>query len=45
MREYWQKVHAEALAGMRKLLDGHMKVEDTCASMHEALAYVMKHGN
>ena len=45
MREYWQKVRAEALAGMRKLLDGYMKVEDTCESMHNALAYVMKHGN
>ena len=45
MREYWQKVHEAALAGMRKVLDGYMEVEDTCESMHKALAYVMKHGN
>lgn len=45
MREYWQKVHDEALAGMRKVLDGYMGVEDTCEGMHKALEYVMKHGN
>jgi len=45
MHEYWKRVRDDALAGMRKLLDGYMKVEDTCEGMHGALAYVMKHGN
>ena len=45
MHEYWKAVHRDALAKMREVLEGYMKVEDTCESMHKALAYVMKHGN
>ena len=45
MNEYWMNVHHNALAKMRKLLDGYMSVEDTHESMKEALAYVMRRGN
>jgi hypothetical protein len=45
MHEYWEKVKSEAFGKMHKLLDGYMKVEDTLESMHDALAYTMKHGN
>ena len=45
MEEYWKKVHDDALAGMRGILDGWRGVEDTCEGMEEALACVMRHGS
>ena len=47
MLEYWKKVLAEAHAEMQKLIDKFVddKVENDCADMKRALAYVLKHGN